>query len=146
MVVRGYRGLVVWQRAMELVEAVYLLSGRLPHSERYGLAEQLRRAAVSVPSNIAEGHGRVHRREFLQFLSVARSSVLEIETQLLIAERVGCSASADTARALALCDEVSRMITAMHARLADGLPDHARRSALGAQHTARKNSSQSRIP
>ena len=146
MVVRGYRELVVWQRAMELVEIVYAAAATLPRSERFGLADQLRRAAVSVPANIAEGHARVHRKEFLHFLSIARSSCVEVETHLLIAQRTRTLRESDVGAALGLCEEVSRMITTMRARLADALPDGARRSALGAQHTARKNSSQSRIP
>jgi len=146
MVVRSYRELIVWERAMQLVVAVYEVLARFPPCERYGLSGQLRRAAVSIPANIAEGHARAHRRAFLHFLSIARASLAEVETHLLVAERVGHIAADDARPAIVLCDEVSRMLTAMRARLADGLPERARRSPLDAQHTARKNSSQSRIP
>lgn len=146
MAVRGYRELVVWRRAMQLARETYRVAAALPPSERYGMASQLRRAAVSVASNIAEGHSRAHVREFLQLLSVARGSTVELETQLLLAQLVGHVRGREIRTALALCDEVSRMLTVMRAKLADRLPADARRSALGAQHTARKNSSQSLTP
>jgi four helix bundle protein len=81
----SYRDLIAWQKAMVLVRAVYLHTRGFPKEEMYGLAGQLRRAAVSVPSNIAEGQGRLSKKEFRQFLAVARGSLLEVETQLLIA-------------------------------------------------------------
>jgi four helix bundle protein len=120
MKVTSYQDLIVWQRAMDLVVAVYKFTPKFPASERRGLAEQLRRAAVSVPSNIAEGHARIHRKEFLHFISIARASVKEIETQLLIAERIGYAEHDDVASALALCDQISRMLRAMRIKLAEG--------------------------
>jgi four helix bundle protein len=120
MKVTSYQDLIVWQRSMELVVAVYTMSILLPASERRGLAEQLRRAAVSVPSNIAEGHARIHRKEFLHFISIARASVKEIETQLLIAVRIGYCTEEQVATPLALCDQVSRMLRAMRLKLASG--------------------------
>ncbi len=131
---------------MELVDAAYAIARLLPHAECHSLAEQIRRAAVSIPASIAEGHARVHKREFLQYLAIARASAAELETHLLITLRVGYVKSEQLHQPLALSDEVSRIFTAMRARLADGPSDDARRSALGAQQTARKNSSQSRIP
>lgn len=83
-----YADLKVWQAAMDLVTRVYRLSGRFPKDEMYGLTSQLRRAAVSIPSNIAEGKGRSSDRELTQFLCHARGSLFEIETQLEIAERL----------------------------------------------------------
>ena len=85
--VRSYRDLVVWQRAMELAQAVYELTGTWPREEIYGLTSQVRRAAVSVPSNIAEGQGRASTKEFLNYLSIAYGSLMECETQALLAER-----------------------------------------------------------
>jgi four helix bundle protein len=131
---------------MELVVATYDLTRTFPPEERRALTDQLRRAAVSVPSNIAEGHARNHRKEFLHFLSLARSSVKEIETQLLIAVRVKYVTDGEVRDALALCDEVSRMLRAMSNALAPAETAPPPRSPLHAQQTARRNSSQSRMP
>jgi four helix bundle protein len=117
MRVESYQRLIVWQRAMDLVCASYVVARALPLTERYGLASQLQRAAVSVPANIAEGHSRTHRKEFLQSLAVARGSLKELETHLLIAERVGYVDRLAIAHPLRLVDEVSRMLTAMRAAL-----------------------------
>lgn len=87
--VRSYRDLIVWQKAMTLAAAVYRSTESFPKSELYGLTAQLRRAAVSVPSNIAEGQGRVSTGEFRQFLGHARGSLLEVETQVLLAQTLG---------------------------------------------------------
>lgn len=84
----GYRELVAWQKAMDLVERVYIVTGDWPPDERFGLIQQVRRAAVSMPANIAEGHGRTGSKEYLRFLSLATGSLHEVETHLLIAERV----------------------------------------------------------
>src|SRR5690348_3439026 len=84
----GYRSLRVWQRAMDLVVESYALAHRLPLHERYGLASQLRRAAVSIPANIAEGNGRVHRGDYVHHLSIARGSLMELETHIEIAHRL----------------------------------------------------------
>jgi four helix bundle protein len=86
---RGYKDLIVWQKAMDLVPEVYQLSKRLPPEELYGLSDQMRRAAVSIPANIAEGQARQHPGEFIQHLSIARGSLAESDTLLLLAERLG---------------------------------------------------------
>src|SRR5882762_292182 len=85
---RSYRDLVAWQKAMKFVTAIYEVTQRFPSEERYGLTNQLRRASVSVPSNIAEGQARFSQKEFHHFLSQARGSLVEIETQLLIARNL----------------------------------------------------------
>jgi len=85
----GHRDLEVWQKAMQFVTDVYLVTQAFPREELYGLSSQLRRAAVSVPSNIAEGCGRSSKKEFSQFLCHARGSLLEVETQLEIAQNLG---------------------------------------------------------
>lgn len=85
---QGFRDLRVWQQAMELVEQIYRVSEGFPPRESYGLTNQLRRAAVSVPSNIAEGHTRQHIKEYLNHLSMAQASLAELETQLEIAFRL----------------------------------------------------------
>jgi four helix bundle protein len=88
---QGYQDLVVWQKAMELVTAVYGVTRNWPHEEQYGLTTQVRRAEVAIPSNVAEGHGRSGRREFAHHVSIAYGSLCELETQLLIAERLDFS-------------------------------------------------------
>ena len=107
----GYRDLIVWQKAMDLVDEVYSLVKHLPREELYALSDQMRRAAVSIPSNIAEGHGRKARREFLQFLSIATGSVFELETQLSICVRQRYLTEEQVQKALALCEEVGRILT-----------------------------------
>lgn len=88
MASRNYRDLIVWQRAMDLVEAVYRLTRSFPKEEQYGLTIQMKRAAVSVPSNIAEGQGRGNGKEFSYFLRISYGSLREIETQALIAQQL----------------------------------------------------------
>ena len=88
MAISSFRDLRVWQAAMELVEQVYLITQSFPKQETYGLTSQIQRAAVSVPSNIAEGHTREHSKEFLHHLSIAQASLAELETQLEIAARL----------------------------------------------------------
>jgi four helix bundle protein len=87
MSVSSYRDLKVWQLGMEVAEQVYRLTAEFPKSEIYGLSSQMRRAAVSIPSNIAEGQGRDSTKEFLHFLAIAFGSLCELETQLLLARR-----------------------------------------------------------
>ena len=94
--IQSYRDLRVWQDAMDLVEEVYRISHAFPSDERFGLTSQIRRAAVSVPSNIAEGWGRGRTKEYTQFLRYARASLKEIETQWLIAHRLGFIGNAET--------------------------------------------------
>jgi four helix bundle protein len=88
MTVRHYTDLIVWQKAMDLVEKVYHATESFPRRELFGLTNQLRRAVVSIPSNIAEGQGRATTKDFLQFLSIARGSLQEVETQLILACRL----------------------------------------------------------
>jgi len=87
--VKSFRDLRVWQTAMEIVPAVYRLVRLLPQEERFALGDQIRRAAVSIPSNIAEGHARRYTKEYLQHLSIARGSLAELHTLLLLAEKLG---------------------------------------------------------
>jgi four helix bundle protein len=89
------RDLDVWQRGMDVVEAVYRGSARFPKAEVFGLAAQVRRAAVSVPSNIAEGHSRASTKEYLNHISIAQASLAEVETQLEIASRLSYLAATD---------------------------------------------------
>lgn len=89
MKTQSFKDLIVWQRSYELVLEIYKMTGVFPKSEIYGLSQQMRRAAVSIPSNVAEGYGRKHRKEYDQFLSIAYGSLLELETQFLLARDLG---------------------------------------------------------
>jgi four helix bundle protein len=107
----SYRELRVWNTGIALVLEVYQLTESFPPTERFGLTAQLRRAVVSVPSNIAEGHARFTPGEYKNFLSVARGSVAEVEVQLTLAERLCYAQPAALASAFEYCDAISRMIT-----------------------------------
>ena len=106
---RNYRDLIAWQKAMDLVDLIYTASRSFPKEELYGLTSQIRRAAVSIPSNIAEGQGRRTKGEFRQALSVAHGSIREVETQIMIARRQGFSAPTDEEEVLTLAAEVGRL-------------------------------------
>ena len=108
--VRSFRDLQVWQKAMELTVLIYKLAGAFPREEIYGLRSQLRRCAVSIPSNIAEGQGRLNTREFKQFLGIARGSNCELQTQLEIARRLGLGDAKLIEEAEGLAHETGRMI------------------------------------
>ncbi|HEU4628263.1 MAG TPA: four helix bundle protein [Gemmatimonadaceae bacterium] len=123
MRVRSAEDLIVWRHAMELVGSVYEIAARLPSCERQGLAEQMRRAATSIPANIAEGHARGHGKDFLRFLLIARGSLAEVRTHLAITTRVGYTTRAELERSLSLADETSRMLTAMLRSLQPPPPD-----------------------
>ena len=116
----GFRDLLVWRKGMALAEAVYRAARALPAEERLALGDQLRRAAVSVPSNIAEGYARHSRAEFRHFLRVASGSCAEVWTQLCLAVRVGLLSQAQVAEALDLADEVGRMLYALALRTEEG--------------------------
>lgn len=113
MVVRNYKDLIAWQRAMDLVEAVYHRTERFPKEEVFGLTAQIRRAVVSIPSNIAEGEGRNSKNEFLRFLSIAHGSLREVETQLLIAVRLNYLTAADIEPTQRLCEEIGRILSGL---------------------------------
>lgn len=117
MASKNYRDLIAWQKAMELVELVYSETKKFPREEVYALTSQLRRAAVSVPSNIAEGQGRTSSREFLNFLSMAYGSLREIETQIIIAERLGYMSEGKARSILELSGEVGRLINGLSSSL-----------------------------
>ena len=108
--VQSFRDLLVWQRAIQLSVAIYRLTKDFPREELYGLSSQIRRAAVSVPSNIAEGHGRLGTGEYRQFLGIARGSNFELQTQLEIARALGFGDSKLLDEAEGLSHEVGKMI------------------------------------
>jgi four helix bundle protein len=113
MDIKSHRDLFVWQRAMALAAEVGQLAARLPASERFALATQLRRAAVSVPSNIAEGAGRFDRGDYRRSVSIARGSLMEADTQIELAVVMGYLTREEIARAEELSQEVLRMLTAL---------------------------------
>jgi four helix bundle protein len=112
-----YQDLRAWQLAIDLVEKVYATTSRLPQEEMFGLKSQMRRCAVSIPSNIAEGQGRATRGEFLQFLGNARGSLYELETQIVIAAKRGYVEPSDRDRLLAESSELGRTLNALIASL-----------------------------
>jgi four helix bundle protein len=113
MTVTSYRDLIVWQKAMDLVVVVYELTSKFPREEMFGLTFQLRKAAVSVPSNIAEGHARRSTREFSHHLSIARGSTAEVETQTLVAIRIKYVTQDGASKTLGLATEVKKMINSL---------------------------------
>ena len=110
MSVKNFKELIVWQKSMKLAAEVYRLTKKLPKDELFGLTNQLRRAAVSIPSNIAEGNGRDSTKEYLRFLYIARGSRAEVETQLLLCVKLGYLQESEIELALGLCTEVSKML------------------------------------
>lgn len=108
--IRGYRDLIVWQDSMDLVVAIYRITATFPKDERFSLVDQLRRAAVSVPSNIAEGHGRSRTGDYLRHLSVAVGSLNEVETQVQIARRLEYISEDVQREALASCNGIAKML------------------------------------
>jgi four helix bundle protein len=113
MKTRHFRELQVWQRSMALARDVFQLTAGFPKSQTFGLASQMQRAAVSIPSNIAEGHGRLTERSFAQFLSQARGSLNELETQVELASQMGFANSAACRRLLADGEELAKMLNAL---------------------------------
>ena len=112
-----YRDLIVWQKAMALVEDAYRLSRSFPADERFVLAAQVRRAAISVPSNIAEGHGRKSTGAYLQHLSIAAGSLMELETQLQIAARLGYVEPDQSEAFMQTSNEVGKMLSKLRTSL-----------------------------
>ena len=121
---RSYRDLIVWQKAVDLCVEAYRLSKKLPKEELYALSDQIRRAAVSVPSNIAEGHARHSRKDFAHFLMIAQGSIAELETQLYLAVRMAMLAESDVDSLMPLSGEVSKMLMSLRTKLSTNPPAH----------------------
>lgn len=113
MMIKSYKDLDVWQKAMDLAVMCYQATKDFPKSEVYGLTSQLQRAAVSIPANIAEGHERKHQKEFIQHLSIAYSSLAELETHIQIAQRLDYISSDKTKRLLEMTGEIGRMLNGL---------------------------------
>ena len=117
MTIRSYQDLDVWKKAMDLVTEVYTLTQAFPREEMYGLTSQVRRAVVSIPANIAEGWGRKSRKEYIQFLRIARGSLLELETLLLIANNLDYLSKEEIEPTLGRVEEISRMLSGLMSSL-----------------------------
>lgn len=114
---RHYKELQIWQKGMALAKLVYKLTQKFPDGEKFGSVSQMRRAAVSVPSNIAEGQARQGTREFLQFLSHAGGSLAELETQVLLSEELGYCKAPETAKIGETIAELQKMLFAIRSKL-----------------------------
>lgn len=113
----SYKDLIVWQNGMTLAEQVYLITAGYPKSELYSLTDQMRWAAVSIVSNIAEGKGRESIQEYLHFLAISQGSLTELETQILLSIRLRYLSEIDAETPLSLCDEIGRMLNTMRTKL-----------------------------
>jgi len=120
---KTYRDLLVWQKAMSLVTEIYRASKSFPQIEAYGLTSQLRRCAVSIPSNMAEGYGRHSTQEYLRFLHIAAGSLYELQTQVEISRNLGYLDRSETERLYALSREIERMLSSLIRKLNDKRPD-----------------------
>ena len=116
-----YKDLIVWQKSMDLLIEVYKLVKKLPKEETYVLSDQMRRAAVSIPSNIAEGKNRSSMKDYLRFLFMARGSRAELETQLLACVRLNYIEEVEADNALKLCSEIGKMLSAMISKISYNL-------------------------
>lgn len=117
MKTESYKDLIVWQKAMELVLKIYKLTKGFPREEQYGITAQMRRAAVAIPSNIAEGYARQHKPEYIQFLVISYASAAELETQLIISEKLGYGEAGSYKEIYEVLNEVSRMLSVMGRKL-----------------------------
>ena len=115
--VTNYKDLLVWQRSMDLVERIYRITEKLPDRERWGLISQMCRAAVSVPANIAEGYGRQSTGEYRHFLSIARGSLSELETHLLLCQRLGYIEPKEVASVLNEVEEILKMLAGLISKI-----------------------------
>jgi len=107
--IKSYKDLEIWKKSVELVKDIYIITKDFPKSETYALVDQIRRAALSIPSNIAEGHARQHKREFRQFLFIALGSLAELETQLIIAGKLGYLEKEKLNQSLKEMDAIGKM-------------------------------------
>ena len=119
MVVKNYTELIVWQKAMLAAESIYRLIAKLPKEEKFALADQMRRCAVSIPSNIAEGQERNTSADFIRFINIAQGSRAELETQLLLCERIGYFKREDIEEPFQLLKEIGKMLNTIITRLSN---------------------------
>ena len=122
--IKSYRDLLIWKKGMALVKSIYKVTKQFPEDERFGLISQMRRAAISVPSNIAEGQARQGKREFVQFLSHAEGSLAELDTQVLLSLDLGYCGGADAEPLLSLITELQKMITVLRQKVGHLATNH----------------------
>jgi four helix bundle protein len=115
--IKSYKDLIVWQRGVDLVELIYRITEKLPTKEKFGLISQMQRAAVSIPSNIAEGYGRQSAGSYAQFLSVARGSLFELETQIELCIRLKYIQKTEPEKLLIEITEISKMLTSLISKM-----------------------------
>lgn len=113
MYLKSHKELIVWQKSMALAKEIFILTAKFPRTEIYGISSQMRRASVSIPSNISEGYGRKSTNEYNQFFAIAYGSALELETQLIISKDVNLSNTKDFLLAESLLQEVLKMLNSM---------------------------------
>jgi four helix bundle protein len=130
---KSYKDLLVWRKGIDLVKETYLLTSQFPPEERFGLSVQMRRAAVSVPSNIAEGQARKSSAEFKQFLSIAQGSLAELETQLTITSELRLCSERQTEASVKRIDELQRMLRSLQKKLSARQSLATRHSSLATQ-------------
>lgn len=117
--INSYKDLLVWQKGMELVKLVYSITQSFPNEEKFGLTSQIRRSAISIPSNIAEGYGRDFTRNYSQFLKISRGSLTELETQIIIAFEIGYLTDKDFNSVISLIEEENKMLNSLIKKMTD---------------------------
>ena len=115
--IQSFRDLIAWQKAIELCKGVYAASATFPDAERFGLTSQIRRAAVSVPSNIAEGYGRRRTKDYIRYLDMARASLYEVDTQLVLAKELGFAEKNELDPLMMLLNEAGRVLSGLIASI-----------------------------
>ena len=123
--IKSYQDLNAWQKSMEAAKDIYSLTSKFPSDERFGLISQIRRSAVSIPSNIAEGHARKSRLEFRQFISIALGSLAELETQLILSHRLEFVLKEETEAIMGKLDDIGKMLRGLNKSLASSPKSHA---------------------
>ena len=118
MSVRDYRDLIAWQKSVDFIEEIYRLTRSFPKEEQFGMVTQMRRAAVSVSANIAEGSSRATSRDYLNFISQARGSLREVESLVLVSKRLHFATAEECVRSTDLADEISRILSGLRAAIA----------------------------
>jgi len=115
--IKSYKDLIVWQSSVNLVESIYRITKKFPSSEKFGLISQMQRASVSVPSNIAEGYGRQSTGSYIQFLSIARGSLFELETQIELCIRINYIEKQESVKLFEQITEISKMLTSLISKI-----------------------------
>ncbi|MBE9118686.1 four helix bundle protein [Lusitaniella coriacea LEGE 07157] len=115
--IKDFKDLIIWQKGIEIAEKCYFITKTFPKDELYGMVQQIRRCAASVPANIAEGYGRRYTKEYLRFLAIAQGSINELETHLILSSRVGLCTEKDVAAIISLLREETRMIISIMRKL-----------------------------